>query len=94
MKRGKFMSYSQKLTQLKALEEENQKLMNIVSELYEEVSSNSNDETVKELLKKQGYYHSKHNPYSGGGAGTGYFIDEPHPEHEGWFRRKGPYHGD
>lgn len=56
-------------------------------------------ETIKELVR-QGWKHPVHNPprpsgaSSGGWGNRGYFIDEPHPEHKGWYVTKGPYSGD
>ena len=106
--RGEAMSYANRLTKLKTLEEQKKDLLGIIQDLYKELNEEqkpeNKPETIKipneviEKLKKSGYYHKTHNPYQSvttpGYRDTGYYIDEPHPEHPEWYRRSGPYHGD
>jgi hypothetical protein len=91
-KRGKTMNYLNKIKELKELEEQKMELVNLISELYQEITEEEEAEDV-EKLKKQGYYHAKHNPWSEPPS-RGYYIKEPHPKHKEWYKSSGPYYGD
>jgi len=89
------MNYSQKLQELKKLEEENRELADIVSALYEEIAGEKKDDEKEDVeeLKKMGWKHKEHNPWSEPPS-RGYYINEPHPKHKGWYKPSGPYYGD